>query len=426
MSSSCAKSHVLLQGFNWNSWRENNKTHYKHLQSKSKDIKETGIDAVWFPPPIRSVSPQGYMPLDMYNLDSQYGSEEDLRSCIDAFHYDNIDVFADIILNHRCAEFQNEDGVYNVFGGEMAWDTRAIVGNQVSYQGEGKPKQTRMFEGAPNIDHSQEFVREDITKWLKWLKDDVKFDGFRLDFVLGMESEYFKEYIESADMQFVVGEYWDCMAYSDDGNPVYDQNAHRQRIVDWMDALNGRASTFDMTTKGILQHALSTKEYWRLADSTMKPPGVIGWWPQKSVTFLDNHDTHWNSQNLWPFPNHNIRLVEGYSYLLTHPGTPMIYWDHFNIPELRKMLEYLIWLRKEYDISNEVAITILEASDKRYMANIDDKLCLCIGAFPECEDRKQVFRSSTVCIYELSKTIRAKGNTSGVKLRDEAQETVQS
>ena len=32
-------------------------------------------------------------------------------------------------------------------------------------------------------------------------------------------------------------------------------------------------------------------EFWRLRDPQGKPPGVMGWWPSRAVTFLDNHDT---------------------------------------------------------------------------------------------------------------------------------------
>jgi hypothetical protein len=35
----------------------------------------------------------------------------------------------------------------------------------------------------------------------------------------------------------------------------YNQDAHRQRIVDWINATNGTAGAFDVTTKGIL-HAV--------------------------------------------------------------------------------------------------------------------------------------------------------------------------
>jgi hypothetical protein len=40
-----------------------------------------------------------------------------------------------------------------------------------------------------------------------------------------------------------------------------------------------------------LQEAVKHCEYWRLADSKNKAPGLIGWWPQRAVTFVDNHDT---------------------------------------------------------------------------------------------------------------------------------------
>lgn len=70
---------------------------------------------------------------------------------------------------------------------------------------------------------------------------------------------------------------------------------------------------------GILQAAVQG-ELWRLRDSNGKPPGLIGLKPENAVTFIDNHDT-W-SQNLWPFPREKVML--GYVYILTHPGTPTI------------------------------------------------------------------------------------------------------
>jgi alpha-amylase len=39
------------------------------------------------------------------------------------------------------------------------------------------------FHAAPNIDHSQDFVRRDIIEWMKWLRTEIGFDGWRLDFV---------------------------------------------------------------------------------------------------------------------------------------------------------------------------------------------------------------------------------------------------
>jgi hypothetical protein len=37
---------------------------------------------VWMPPPTDSVSDEGYMPRDLYNLNSKYGSAEELKQAI--------------------------------------------------------------------------------------------------------------------------------------------------------------------------------------------------------------------------------------------------------------------------------------------------------------------------------------------------------
>ncbi len=47
------------------------------------------------------------------------------------------------------------------------------------------------------------------------------------------------------------------------------------------------------------------------------------WWPIKAVTFVDNHDTG-SSQNHWPFPADQV--MQGYAYIMTHPGAPCIFW----------------------------------------------------------------------------------------------------
>ncbi|TVU21936.1 hypothetical protein EJB05_31607, partial [Eragrostis curvula] len=56
--------------------------------------------------------------------------------------------------------------------------------------------------------------------------------------------------------------------------------------------------------KGILNAAVDG-ELWRLADAQGKVPDVIGWWPAKAVTFVDNHDTG-STQRRWPFPDGKV------------------------------------------------------------------------------------------------------------------------
>lgn len=87
-----------------------------------------------------------------------------------------------------------------------------------------------------------------------------------------------------------------------------------------MDAVGSTATAFDFTTKGVLQSAVQG-QLWMLRDPHAKAPGMIGLRPEKAVTFVDNHDTG-STQNMWPFPADKV--MQGYAYILTHPGIPCI------------------------------------------------------------------------------------------------------
>jgi hypothetical protein len=71
------------------------------------------------------------------------------------------------------------------FGGKLDWDATAICGDDHEYGGRGNPSTGDRFHAAPNIDHSQNFVRDGIVEWLTWLRSDVGIDGYRLDFAKG-------------------------------------------------------------------------------------------------------------------------------------------------------------------------------------------------------------------------------------------------
>mmetsp|Transcript_26573 Transcript_26573/g.67656 ORF Transcript_26573/g.67656 Transcript_26573/m.67656 type:complete len:709 (-) Transcript_26573:349-2475(-) len=366
---------ILLQAFNWESWKSG---YYKMLTGKVKEIASAGFTAVWLPPPSDSVSEQGYLPRDLYDLNSRYGTEAELRDCISVFHEHGIKVIADIVINHRCASQQGPDGKWNKFGGRLAWDATAICSNNPAYGGRGGPKQGDDYAAAPNVDHTQERIRNDLVNWLKYLRQSIGFDGWRFDFVRGYSGNFAKQYIDGTVPEMAFGEYWDACDYTD-GVLNYNQDSHRQRTINWCDQTGGTAAAFDFTTKGILQEAVARREYWRLSDSQGRPPGVIGMWPSRGITFIDNHDTG-STLNHWPFPQRHI--PEGYAYILTHPGTPCVFWDHLYTEQggLRKAIMQLVELRKKYGINARSKVTVRKAAADVYAASIDDKVAMKIGS----------------------------------------------
>ncbi|RDX58077.1 Alpha-amylase 3, chloroplastic, partial [Mucuna pruriens] len=363
---------ILCQGFNWESHKSGR--WYVELKEMASELASLGFTVVWLPPPTESVSPEGYMPTDLYNLNSRYGSIDELKDLVKRFHEVGMNVLGDAVLNHRCAHYQNQNGIWNIFGGPLNWDDRAIVADDPHFQGRGNRSSGDNFHAAPNIDHSQEFVRKDLKEWLCWLRKEIGYDGWRLDFVRGFWGGYVKDYIDSSEPYFAVGEFWDSLSYTY-SEMDHNQDAHRQRIVDWISATNGTSGAFDVTTKGILHSALERCEYWRLSDEKGKPPGVVGWWSSRAVTFIENHDTG-STQGHWRFPSG--KEMQGYAYILTHPGTPSVFYDHIN-SHYKTEIATLISLRKRNNIHCRSTVQITKAERDVYAAIIDEKVAMKIG-----------------------------------------------
>ncbi|XP_076939237.1 alpha-amylase 3, chloroplastic-like, partial [Bidens hawaiensis] len=370
---------ILFLGFNW----ESNKSGkwYVELEEKAAELASLGFTIVWLPPPTESISPEGYMPRDLYNLNSRYGNVDELKSVVKKFHQVGIRVLGDAVINHRCAHYQNQNGIWNIFGGLLNWDDRAVVGDDPHFQflwfslwGRGNKSSGDNFHAAPNIDHSQEFVRKDLSEWLCWLRKEIGYDGWRLDFVRGFWGGYVKEYMEASEPYFSVGEYWDSLSYAY-GEMDHNQDAHRQRIIDWINDANGTAGAFDVTTKGIFHSAIERCEYWRLSDSKGKPPGVVGWWPSRAVTFIENHDTG-STQGHWRFPGG--KEMQGYAYILTHPGTPSVFYDHM-FSRYKSEIAALMSLRMRNKIHCRSTVKIIKAERDVYAAIIDEKVAMKIG-----------------------------------------------
>ncbi|KAI4964061.1 hypothetical protein ZWY2020_008435 [Hordeum vulgare] len=356
LSASLASGQVLFQGFNWESWKHNGGW-YNFLMGKVDDIAAAGI------------THQGYMPGRLYDLDaSKYGNKAQLKSLIGALHGKGVKAIADIVINHRTAEHKDSRGIYCIFGRHP--DARLDWGpHDLGHR--------RRLQGRPDIDHLNLRVQKELVEWLNWLKADIGFDGWRFDFAKGYSADVAKIYIDRSEPSFAVAEIWTSLAYGGDGKPNLNQDQHRQELVNWVDKVGGKgpATTFDFTTKGILNVAVEG-ELWRLRGTDGKAPGMIGWWPAKAVTFVDNHDTG-STQHMWPFPSD--RVMQGYAYILTHPGTPCIFYDHFFDWGLKEEIDRLVSVRTRHGIHSESKLQIIEADADLYLAEIDGKVIVKLG-----------------------------------------------
>jgi alpha-amylase len=217
--------------------------------------------------------------------------------------------------------------------------------------------------GCRDLDHRDLRVQQDTKIFMRWLRNTVGVDGWRYDMVKGFAPYHIKDYNEASSASFSVGEYYD-------GN--------RQLIADWIDGTDsssGKAnasSAFDFTTRFSLIAAVEGDRYELLNDNG-KPSGLIGWWPAKAVTFVENHDTSPRDPNFIQNASKAYRdqRIMGYAYILTHPGIPCVFWPHFfDWGPAKGQIQALVAVRKRAGILSTSQVQILEASNGLYAAVI--------------------------------------------------------
>ncbi len=351
---------ILLQGFHWYAddyWYHPPRGWWGVLADKAQDVGRAGFDLVWFPP----VSNGSYYPNQWYNLDSQWGKKDELVRAVKAMHSAGVKVVADVVLNHRnglkdWADYVNPD-----------WPTTVIVRND---EWQGSPKSLYDDEGqgdfgCRDLDHRDPIVQNDTKVFMRWLKNTIGFDGWRYDMVKGYPAYYVQMYNEASSPVFSVGEYYDT---------------NRQMMTNWIDGTDSNpgktdASTaFDFTTRYNLVGAVESERYEGLNDNG-RPSGLIGWWPAKSVTFVESHDTSPRDENFMANASAEYRTqrLMGYAYILTHPGIPCVFWPHFYDwgQSAHDQIQNLINVRKRAGITSTSRMAILAATNELYAAVID-------------------------------------------------------
>ena len=223
------------------------------------------------------------------------------------------------------------------------------------------------WSGARDLDHSNPDLRAEIKKYLQKLKQ-LGYRGWRYDMVKGFAPGYIAEYDFDSQPTFAVGEYWDGDAFKVsqwvDGTKMYGQADPALRAC----------SAFDFPTHERLKEFINGGKYDHLPAIHFKDgsyDGLIAVNKDKAVTFLENHDTGWPQKQFDSFAN-NAKLMQGYAYILTHPGLPCVYWKHYFDWQRKDEIKALIRARKYAGVhSGSFIKTELHGSD--YVAIIGDK-----------------------------------------------------
>lgn len=333
-------SGVMLQGFSWDSYNE---SQWKVLERQANELKGY-IDLVWLPQSgkcMETTQVMGYMPYYYFNQNSSFGSEAELRSLITKFKAAGIGAIADVVINHRNTEgwytfpaetykgvtyqMQSTDICKNDDGGTTATQAATDGVSLSQNNDEGTD-----FGGCRDIDHKSENVQKVIKAYLKYLKDDLGYTGFRYDMVKGFDGSHVADYNDATGVEYSVGEYWD-------GN---------DKIESWINRTNKKSAAFDFqfrynvrdAVNGAANGKVATSSDWSKLNSNDNLMHDANY-RRYAVTFVENHDTQKRSESEQNDPLRKDTIAAN-AYMLAMPGTPCIFQPHWRDykPELKEMI----------------------------------------------------------------------------------------
>ena len=343
-------SGVMQQGFSWDSYNE---SQWKVLEKQADELKNY-IDLVWLPQSgkcLETTQVMGYMPYYYFNQNSSFGSEAELRSLITKFKAAGIGAIADVVVNHRNTEgwytfpaetykgvtyqMQSTDICKNDDGGTTATQAATDGVSLSQNNDEGTD-----FGGCRDIDHKSENVQKVIKAYLKYLKDDLGYTGFRYDMVKGFDGSHVADYNDATGVEYSVGEYWD-------GN---------DKIESWINRTNKKSAAFDFqfrynvrdAVNGAANGKVTKSSDWSKLNSNDNLMHDANY-RRYAVTFVENHDTQKRSESEQNDPLRKDTIAAN-AYMLAMPGTPCIFQPHWNA--YKSEIKEMIAARKYAGITN--------------------------------------------------------------------------
>lgn len=449
---------IIMQYFEW--YMDCKQNLWNDIAKEAENLADMGITALWLPPAYKGMGGKdevGYAVYDVYDLGefdqkgtvkTKYGSKEEYLNCIITLRQAGIESYADIVLNHK----MGADFLQTIPATKVDWgDHNELISSQevvrvatkFTFPGRNhkysdfewnwthfdgidyndKTKEHAIFKfkdkdwsiavdeeygnydylmGA-DLDFKNPEVIEECTKWGKWYLETTKVDGFRLDAVKHIDSDFYKNWIktlrkESKNELFTVGEYW---------------SGDISKLHRYITKTDGEISLFDVPLHYHLENASKDENYdmSKILEGTLVKEN-----PSKAVTFVDNHDTQ-PGQSLQSFVERWFKPAAYSIILLRDEGYPCIFYgDFYGIPhdnilpieELKIILEirkekaygiqhdyfdhpdYIGWTREgdEEHLQSGIAVVISNSFDGEKRMYIGKKLVgeKFIEALGNCDD----------------------------------------
>ena len=265
-------------------------------------IQNMGFDAIWISPIVKNTPGgyHGYWTLDFYGINSHFGTEQDLANLISEMHRRDMWVMLDVVANHvgpigtslsNVGEINpfNQKSYYHPYC-KINWDSKYSIENC-------------WLADLPDLDQSNNFVRENLLKWISEIVTKHNIDGIRIDTCEEVPQWFWKQFNSSAGV-FTICEV---------ANGSVELNAGYQSAVD---------ATLNYPLFYVLRNLFqkdnsfyNAVNFMHQSKNSYQDINTLG-------NFVDNHDQY---RFLYDYLKYN-RFKNALAFTMTWPGIPIVYY----------------------------------------------------------------------------------------------------
>lgn len=259
-------------------------------------LRENGIDILWIMPcqPIGKLTRKGtlgsyYSIIDYCQMNPEFGTRADFEHFLQTAHDLGFKVILDWVANHTApdSEWTKNEG----------WHYRDSLGNlMVQYD----------WTDISKLDYSNQDMRNEMLKCMKWWMDSIGIDGFRCDVAGEVPTDFW-----NWAMADIRKDHPDMFTLAE------DEDKAQELTETAFDMYYGW--TLHHLMNGVAQGKNSVEDLWAYfakADSTIRPNAI-------RMNFITNHDENsWNGTEFERMGN-SVPLWSAFCYVV--PGMPMIY-----------------------------------------------------------------------------------------------------
>ena len=367
---------VLMQAFFYDSYNDNapgaelvGNTRWATLLPQAQEIGSY-FDLVWLPPSANG-SGTGYHPKKYSDQNSNWGTREELEALISALHNAGAKVIADIVINHcegwtSWCDFPELDfGEYGTFHPDASYICKNDEVNLNPDAGDCYGKATGNnddgdnWDGARDWAHDNVYVQDMFKAYLKWMRNVMKYDGFRYDKGDGFNNWHHDNYNKTADPYIA---FMECYAGDD-------------KIIWGIEQANRNLMALDFQTRWDAICPIAGWNYKKCAGSGLLGKGYAKY----AVTFIDSHDWFMRPDNENEFGGRGnslkadlkSRLLQANAYILGMPGVPCVFYPHWY--KYKADIKPMIEARKLAGVHSESPVSDEYAEDGGYQCTLKGK-----------------------------------------------------